>query len=146
MNVFLNAALYQAGWLACTLGAAHGMPWAGPAAAAAIIWWHLARAPRASDELRLLGVAAATGLLFETALLHSGWISYPGTSGPGSLAPLWMVTLWALFATTFNVSLRRLRDYPVMASMLGAVGAPVAYYAGAGMGALTLIAPVAAPA
>jgi len=141
MNVFLNAALYQAGWLACTLGAAHGMPWAGPAAAAAIIGWHLARARRASEELMLISATAATGLIFETALLQSGWVSYPGTFTPGSLAPLWMVTLWALFATTFNVSLRRLRDYPAVASLLGAVGAPAAYYAGAGMGALTLVAP-----
>ena len=144
MNVVLNAALYQAGWLACTLGAARGMAWAGPVAVAAIIGWHLSRARRPADELMLIALAAAAGLIAETALLVSGWVAYPGASAPGGLPPLWMVSLWALFATTFNVSLRALRARPLIASVLGAVGAPAAYYAGAGMGALTLMSPAPA--
>jgi len=31
-----NLVLFQAGWIACALGAAHGMPWVGPPGAAAI--------------------------------------------------------------------------------------------------------------
>ena len=139
MFLVLNAALYQAGWLACTLGAANGLPWAGPLVAAAVIAWHLARARRPRGELLLVGAAAASGLVFETALLQSGWIAYPG--GSGDLAPLWMVALWGLFATTFNVSLRALRDRPVIAALVGAAGAPLAYYAGARLGALTLVSP-----
>ena len=141
MNVLMNAALYQAGWLACTLGAAHGVAWAGPFAATAIIGWHLSRARFPSEEVMLVAAAAATGLVFETALLATGWVAYPGTASLPGLAPPWMVALWALFATTFNVSLRMLRARPAVASLLGAVGAPAAYYAGAGMGALTLVAP-----
>src|SRR5688500_10774628 len=144
MNVFMNAALYQAGWLACTLGAAQGVAWAGPFAATAIIGWHLSRAQRPSDEVMLVVAAAATGLVFETALLATGWIAYPGGAALAGIAPPWMVALWALFATTFNVSLRVLRDRPAIASVLGAVGAPAAYYAGAGLGALTFVAPAPA--
>ena len=144
MFLLLNAALYQAGWLACTLGAAHGLPWAGPAAAMAIIGWHLARARDAREELRLVAIAAGSGLVLETALLQSAWIAYPGGAGPGGLAPLWMVTLWGLFATTFNVSLRALRARPLLAALLGAAGAPLAYYSGARLGALDLLAPTPA--
>lgn len=144
MFLFLNAALYQAGWAACILGAAHGVPWVAPVATAAIVGWHLVRARRVAAELVLVCTAASTGLMFETALLQTGWVHYPGGSGPGLLAPLWMAALWGLFATTFNVSLRALRERVVIAAMLGAVGAPVAYYAGARLGALDLVSPVPA--
>jgi hypothetical protein len=53
-----------------------------------------------------------------------------------NLTPLWMVALWATFATTLNVSLRSLRKHLALASLLGAVGAPLVYHAGAGLGAL----------
>ena len=60
------------------------------------------------------------------------------------LAPYWMVALWAIFATTLNVSLRWLRGRAVLAAALAAVGGPAAYYAGAQLGALKLVAPGAA--
>ena len=144
MFLILNAALYQAGWAACVLGAAYGAPWAGLVAAAAILAWHLARAAGPVQEMLLVLAAAAAGLVFETALLQTGWIRYPEAATAGSLAPAWMVALWGLFATTFNVSLRALRSRLVIAALLGAAGAPLAYYAGARLGALDLVAPQAA--
>jgi hypothetical protein len=144
MDILFNAALYQAGWAACTLGAAHGVPWIGPLAAAAIVAWHLMRARVAGLEARLVAIALAAGLCFETALLHSGLVSYPGGAAIAGIAPLWMVALWGLFATTFNVSLRRLRGRTVLAAALGAIGAPAAYYAGARLGAVELAAPAMA--
>jgi hypothetical protein len=49
--------------------------------------------------------------------------------------PLWMVALWAAFATTFNISLRSLRDRPGIVALLSLAGAPLAYAAGARLGA-----------
>jgi hypothetical protein len=48
-----------------------------------------------------------------------------------------MVALWVLFATTFNASLRWLRGRPLLAMALGAVGGPLAYLAGAQLGAIS---------
>ena len=144
MFTLLNAALYQAGWLACTLGAAHGLPWMGPVAAAGIVGWHLARARRVVREGWLIALAALCGLVFETTLLATGWIAYPLGPGAGSVAPLFMIALWALFATTFNVSLRFLRERPAIAAAIGAVGGPAAYYAGARLGALQFVSRVPA--
>ena len=144
MFPFLNAALYQAGWVACTLGAAKGAPWVGPVAVAAIVTWHLARARRPVEELLLVATAAAAGLVIETALMQTGWIRYPEAAAMPGLAPLWMVALWGLFATTFNVSLRPLRERLAIAAAVGAVGAPIAYYAGARMGAMELVSPAPA--
>jgi hypothetical protein len=50
-----------------------------------------------------------------------------------------MVALWAAFATTLNVSLRPLHRRPGMAAMLGAVAAPLAYYAGGKLGAVEFV-------
>jgi hypothetical protein len=54
--------------------------------------------------------------------------------------------MWMLFATTLNVSLRWLRRYPLAAIALGAIGGPLAYWAGARLGAMEFAAPVAATA
>jgi hypothetical protein len=131
-----NVALFQAGWFACVLSAAHGLPWIGVTAAAVVVAWHVARAERPVSELRLVGAAAALGAMFETALVQSRWISFPGGMLVDGIAPYWMVAMWALFATTLNVSLRWLRPHGWLAALLGAVGGPAAYYAGARLGAL----------
>jgi hypothetical protein len=144
MFLVLNAALYQAGWVACTLGAANGEPWLGVIVAMAIVAWHLARARGPAEEGLLILTAMVTGLVLETALLQAGWIRYSPEPAPGGLAPLWIVALWGLFATTFNVSLRALREHLALAAVLGAVGAPAAYFAGARLGALELVSPLPA--
>jgi hypothetical protein len=134
-----NALLFQAGWLAAVLGAARGLPWLGLAAAAVAVAWHLARAPRALPELGLLALALAVGAVFETALVQAGLLRFETESLVAGSAPLWMMALWAVFATTLNVSLRLLRGRPVVAALFGAVGAPLAYYAGGRLGALEFV-------
>ena len=144
MNALLNAALYQAGWIACVAGAAHGHAPAGALAALAIIAWHVARAQRPARELALAATAAACGGVFETLLVQSGWVRFEGAPLMAGAAPYWMVALWALFATTLNVSLRALRARPLLGAVLGGVGAPLAYYAGQRLGALELLSAGAA--
>lgn len=140
MAIAMNALLYQAGWFACVLGAARGAPWLGVAAAVPIVGWHLWRAPHRRAEAHLLLVAALAGATFETSLMLLDWVRYPSAAWPEGMAPAWMVALWVMFGTTLNVSLRFLRGRPAAAVLLGALGAPAAYYAGARMGALELAA------
>ena len=136
----LNAVVYQCAWFACVLGAAHGLPWVGILAAAFVVAWHLARAARPLPELALVGVALLIGAVFETLLVRSGWLRFNTGILIAGTAPVWMVALWALFATTLNVSLRWLRPHRWLAALLGAIGGPAAYYAGARFGALELAA------
>ena len=136
MTLVVNILLFQAGWFACVLGAAHDLPWAGPLAAAAIVAWHLARAAQPNHELALVAVAAVLGALFETLLVQAGWVRFETGVLIEGTAPYWMVALWAIFATTLNISLRSLRPHRWLAAVLGAIGGPVAYYAGARLGAL----------
>jgi hypothetical protein len=91
----------------------------------------------------------ALGLLVDSLLLATGWLSYPAglwLSGPWqfNLAPYWIVALWALFATTLNVSMGWLRGRPLLAVLMGAVGGPLSYLAGEELGGIELTEPVAA--
>jgi hypothetical protein len=140
VTVVVNVVLYQLGWVACVLGAAHGLPWIGPLAAAAIIAWHLARAARTRPELALVACAVLLGALFDTLLVQAGWVHFSAGALIAGTAPCWMMALWAIFATTLNISLRSLRTHPVLALILGALGGPLAYFAGARLGAITLVA------
>ncbi|MBM3385565.1 MAG: DUF2878 domain-containing protein [Betaproteobacteria bacterium] len=98
------------------------------------------RNPR--DELSLVLVAALIGFAFDSVLALTGWLSFAGAVPLPALAPVWMVALWALFATTLNVSLRWLREWPVLGVLFGAIGGPVAYYAGERLGALQFADPL----
>ena len=49
---------------------------------------------------------------------------------PGLLAPLWLILLWALLATTLRHCLAWSAQPWWRASLLGAVGGPLSYYAG----------------
>lgn len=139
-TVVVNALLFQAGWFATVLGAARGLPWLGVIAATAIVAWHLARAPRPRAELALLALAIAAGAAFETLLVQSGWLRFEAGIVVAGTAPVWMVALWANFATTLNVSLRLLRARLPLAALAGAIGAPVAYFSGARLGAIEIVA------
>jgi len=136
MSLAVNVLLFQAGWFACVLGAAQGLPWIGVLVTALVVGWHLARATQPRRELALLAVAAAVGAVFETLLVQAGWVRFETGVLVEGLVPYWMVTLWVVFATTLNVSLRALRPHLLISALLGAIGGPAAYYAGARLGAL----------
>jgi hypothetical protein len=141
--MLLNIAAFQAGWLACVLGAAHGLAWAGTLAAALIVAWHLWRAARPGREAALAAAALLLGAGWDSALAATGWLAF--AEAPAAwLAPHWILAMWALFATTLNVSLRWLRDRRALAGLLGALAGPSAYAAGAGLGALRIEQPLAA--
>ncbi|HPB74378.1 MAG TPA: DUF2878 domain-containing protein [Chromatiaceae bacterium] len=67
-----------------------------------------------------------------------------GSSLASVLPPAWMLALWANFATTLNLSLAGLQTRPGLAAVLGLVGGPLAYWGGAGLGAMTFVAPLPA--
>jgi Protein of unknown function (DUF2878) len=136
LRIAVNVIAYQCAWIACVLGAAAQRPLLGVAVAAAAVLWHLHSAAQPRRELRLVAIAALCGAAFETLLVASGWVRMPQAQLFASITPLWMVALWAAFATTLNVALRALRPHYLLSALLAAVGAPLAYLAGARLGAL----------
>ena len=85
MKLLINFIAFQVGWFACVLGAANGVAWLGPVVVAAVVALHLARARRPLPEFWLVCCAMALGLVADTLLLATGWLSYPaGQWLPGS--------------------------------------------------------------
>ena len=139
MRKILNFVLFQAGWFACVLGGAHGMPVAAVAAAGAVIgvnlWWF--SADRASD-LRLLLAVALIGFSVDTVNLWLGVFSLFGAPRFPHLCPVWLTALWAMFGTTLRGSLSWLANRYGLAALLGAVAGPLSYQGGAKLGAVTM--------
>lgn len=138
MTVLMNFLLFQAGWFACVLGAANGYPMTGTAVALSIVIVHVMRAARPRTELVLVLVAAVLGGAWDSALIGLGWFAYPTGMLHPQMAPHWIIVLWMVFATTLNVSLRWLKTRPLLTVPLGAVGGPLAYYAGHALGAVSI--------
>ncbi len=133
----LNQFSFQTGWWTVVLTAAWGWPIIGIVMVAILVAWHLIRVRPLRTEALLIALAAAIGFSLDSLLQSTGWVSFAGDPG-GGFAPLWMVALWANFATTLNVSLRALQRHPWLAGVLGAWGGPGAYWAGAQLGAMVV--------
>lgn len=134
-----NFVAFQIGWFACVLGAAHGMPWVGVAVAVLIVAFHSWRSSRAGPELTLLVIAAAIGFVWDSALVMLGWVAYPNGALVARTAPVWIVAMWVVFATTLNVSLAWLKRSLPLAILFGAVGGPLAYIAGEKLGGIVFL-------
>jgi len=83
-------------------------------------------------------LAVLTGLVVDSLLVASGWLRY-ASPVPAGLAPYWILAMWALFATTLNVSMRWLQGKTGLAVLLGAIFGPLSYVAGQRLGALEFI-------
>ena len=139
-----NFFAFQLGWVGCVGAAASKLPLLGLLIAVVVTGWHLWRSRTPFAELKLIAVAVGIGSVCDSALLATGWLSFPvGQPIPG-IAPYWIIAMWAMFATTLNDSLAWLTRRTLLACFCGAIFAPLAYWAGANMGALILLDPVPA--
>ena len=138
LRAVLSFAAMQVGWFACVVGAAHGHPWLGPAVVLATLALHVRQKPTREQarEVVVLAAAVVLGFLVDTALLRAGVIVLPGAR----VSPPWLVALWPNLAatTTPGGSLRALARRPLVGVLLGAISGPLAYEAGARLGAISL--------
>lgn len=136
----VNFIAFQVGWFACVLGAARGWPLLGPLVALAILAPMAWLSPRPRGFLLLLAIGAAVGLCWDSTLAALGLFQFAGAR-LAPLAPLWIVALWMLFASTCNRSLRWLQSSVPLSVALAAIAAPLSYLAGQRLGALQLPRP-----
>lgn len=129
----LNYLGFQLGWLANVMGAGREAFLLGPAVSLLLLGAHAAgAADRRKEAARLLAVAAF-GLLLECVFVSFGRYEYAGAGR--SPLPLWVFSLWLLFAATLNSSFRWLSGRPVLAAVLGAFAGPLSFKAGVGLDA-----------
>ncbi len=141
-QVIVNLAVFKATWTAIVISAAAGVPFIGVIGVAIAVGIHLWMCDNTESEIRLLLVAAAMGLAWETVLVLSGLLEYSSGNWMPGMAPYWIVAMWVLFATTLNVGMRWLRRNTATAAIAGAIGGPLAFFAGASTGAVEFASPV----
>ena len=132
----INLIMFQIGWFACVLSAASALAWLGVITVAMLVSIHVYYTTNRRHEILLLMCAGLLGFIWESSLASISVISYPGQSGH-LLAPVWMVALWINFAMALNFSLAWFKHHLILASLAGLIFAPLAYYAGVRLGAMT---------
>ncbi len=121
------------------LGPGNGRPWLGIVVVPLVLLIHFALSANRKGEVMLILSAGAAGFMIDTFLVFAGFFTPILYLLPFPLSPPWMVLLWMNFATTLNVSLRKLHGRYFLSALLGSVGGPAAYYGGAKLGATTVI-------
>jgi Protein of unknown function (DUF2878) len=140
IKTIINFINFQVAWFACVLGAAHAMPWLGVAVTIFALMWHFYASDFHVEELKLAFVIILLGGLFDQFMLSAKLIEYQqhGWGGSQQIVPVWILALWAGFASSLNVSLRWMRNKTLIALLFGFFGGPLAYLAAERLGAVTL--------
>lgn len=132
-----NAGFFYLGWLVCLYQATGPYPYIGPAVVLAILVCHFIVFKGDSADLILCLSLAAIGTLVDTLYALAGMFVFAGgyESFP-FLAPLWITSLWALYAISVNHSLQWLRWNIFLSAGMGAAGAISSYLVGIQLGAI----------
>ncbi|WP_319549908.1 DUF2878 domain-containing protein [Desulfogranum marinum] len=129
MKSLINILTYQAIWfmgvLGGTIGAYGGI---------LLLLIHLIFSPVRGADLRMMGFLLFTGLLVDGTLHQVGFISFTVTGFP---IPFWLMVIWLGLAITPHHSLAWLKHRLLLSMFFGAMGGPVAYWAGTRLGAAT---------
>ncbi|WP_115718710.1 DUF2878 domain-containing protein [Gallaecimonas mangrovi] len=125
MHWLLNLVFYQLAWLAAVVLQS---PW--PVLALLALHLYLTPLKKADGKLMLLFMAA--GVVVDGSLGLLGLFEF--AVGP-LFIPLWLVALWAALAMLPNHSLAWLKGRLWLNAVFGAIGGPLAYWAGVRLGA-----------
>ena len=125
---------HQVAWWCCVLGPE---PW-GWISMAVFVAVHLGfNRSDIAPEVLLIAAATGGGLCVDGCLASSELVRYEGVQRLLGV-PLWMLGLWAGFGATLRHSQRVLVASPTRALWVGAIGGPMAYGGGQGLGRLEI--------
>lgn len=131
----INLGLYQLGWFSCLLGAAWGYPNSGALVALGLMAVHLALAASRKTESILMVSACLLGIVVDTSHQVLGVLTFKADPAWPLWLPLWIVIIWAQFATLFHYGLYWLSGRYLLSALFGFIGGPFAYWGGVRLGA-----------
>lgn len=127
MKVLINALSYQLIWLLCVLGGNRGA-----VGALIILLIHIAASDKRTEDLKMMAFLLFIGLLVDGSLHQAGFFAFAVTGFP---IPFWLMAIWLGLAITPHHSLAWLKNRLLLSMLFGALGGPLAYWAGVRLGA-----------
>ena len=121
MLLVTNLVVFEVAWFSSVFGGANQMPWLGPLTVLFALALHFRAARKPFEELLLILICAVIGATFDSFLVAAGWVTFTSGLVSDYFTPYWIVTMWMLFATTLNVSMRWLRGKTKLAAALTAL-------------------------
>lgn len=131
----VNFLMFQASWFALVAGAANHLLAPGVALCGVFLAWELYRSADRWALASLVGLAVIGGVLVDGSYASFNIVRYALPAGP--LAPWWILGLWVIFALTLTESMGWMRERMIVGSLMAGVAAPLSYYAGFKLGAVT---------
>ena len=138
----VNFVLFQLGWLACVLFAAAQQAWLGSLIGLAIVALHFYLSEQSRVDFKIVMLVLILGGSWDSLLTALGVLRFDSGMMISLFAPHWILVMWLLFATTLNASLQWLQGRYLLAAVFGAIGGPLAYRAGAALGAVEFSSPL----
>ncbi len=129
MKIIVNAAAYQLSWFLAVLGGNMGACFA-----VGLLIVHLVFSSARMADLRMMFLLLCIGLVVDGTLQQIGFISFKVTGFP---IPFWLVVIWLALAITPHHCLSWLKNRTSLSAIFGALGGPIAYWAGVRLGAAT---------
>ena len=126
-------------WALCAFCTIWEMPYLGPLATLLFIIIHLYIVSFNNRDIKVICLAILCGLLMDSFFSYFSFIDYKGgVLADLSLAPLWILSMWAGFSVTMLYTLDSIRNKYFYASLIGFFGGPLSYNAGVQIGSLTI--------
>lgn len=137
MRNLVNFILFQAGWCVAVLypGSVSAL------VSLALVLGHLMFISAFPQrELRFIIMVAVLGSALDVVHLTLGVLAFPGHEGAYAqgMIPLWLVMLWAVFASAINHCLYWMRHYRAVLLGLPPFAGALAYYSAESMGAIEI--------
>lgn len=127
MHPLVNVTINQIIWFLCVLGGNGGVLFALPLLVVNVL---LSRHRQA--DLRMMGVLLAVGVCIDGTLQAAGFFSFHQGGVP---IPLWLAVIWLALAALPHHSLNWMKGHLLLSALFGALGGPLAYWAGVRLGA-----------
>lgn len=135
--------VFYLSWAVCVHEASLGNGFIGPALIGVVIAFHLWFVKKTWMEFFFVLIVAVIGTLIDTVYMEFGIMTFAAKyeSVPW-LAPLWVTSLYALFAAAFVQSFSWLRGRWLLMIACGAIGGPLSYAAAVRVGAGEFLVPL----
>jgi hypothetical protein len=128
---------FQVAWFACVLGTAAGeLGFVITIASVALVAHVVAVRSERVREVALIALVVALGSLVTGFNISVGAVTFGAAPIAYLGVPVFIVFLWALFATLLGHSLAWLQGRPLVAALSGLVGSPLSYRGAEALGAV----------